>query len=55
MENDLITAAMVESAEFPQLATKYQVMAVPKVVINETVTIEGILPEQEFLNKILQG
>ncbi|MEM4410028.1 MAG: thioredoxin family protein, partial [Candidatus Caldarchaeum sp.] len=35
IENNLITADMVEVIEFPHLATKYDVMAVPKVVIND--------------------
>lgn len=46
---------MIESAEFPHLANKYKVVAVPKVVINETVVFEVSLPEEDFGSKVLQG
>ena len=52
IESDLITADMVEATEFPHLSNKYQVMGVPRTVINETIHIEGAVPEpmlmQEF-------
>jgi len=53
MENDLITADCVESMEFPELAGKYAIYAVPKTVINEATFIEGSLPEKLFLEQIL--
>jgi len=49
MENKLITADMIESIEFPDLAEKYGVTAVPKTVINDKVEIEGAVPENVFL------
>ena len=52
MINPHIRADMVESMEFPELANKYEVMAVPKIVINETVSFEGALPEEQFLEYI---
>ncbi len=55
LENDLITADMVEAIEFPHLANKYNVMAVPKVVINEKVMFEGALPEAHFLEHVLMA
>jgi predicted DsbA family dithiol-disulfide isomerase len=45
VESDFITGDMVEAMEFPHLATKYQVMGVPRTVINETIQIEGAVPE----------
>ena len=51
----LIRADMVESSEFPQLAVKYSVMAVPKTVVNERVSLEGALPESELLDALLQA
>ena len=58
VESDLVTADMVEVIEFPHLATKYQVMGVPRTVMNETVHIEGAVPEpmlmREF-SKLLEG
>lgn len=50
----MVRADMVEAQEFPHLSQKYQVMGVPRTVINETVHIEGAAPEAMVLNK-LQG
>ena len=55
MENDLIAADCIESTEFPDLAGKYRVYAVPKTVINESAFIEGSLPEAFFLDSILKA
>ena len=54
MENDLITADCIEATEFPDLAGKYHVYAVPKTVINESAFIEGSMPEENFLDEILK-
>ncbi len=53
MENDIIRADMVEISEFPHLAQRYNVMGVPKTVINETVEVVGAVPEKVFLDHIL--
>jgi predicted DsbA family dithiol-disulfide isomerase len=53
IENPVITADMVEAIEFPHLANKYDVMAVPKVVINDRIYFEGALPEAHFLEHVL--
>lgn len=55
IECDFIRADMVESVEFPHLAQKYEVFAVPKIVINETHTIEGVLPEEKFADEIVKA
>ena len=52
--SDLIVADMVESAEFPHLSHKYDVMAVPKVVVNEDTQFEGTLPEKEFVENVMK-
>ena len=64
VESDLIRADMIEASEFPHLANRYGVYAVPRVVMNERVSLgshsrEGLrgLPSQswelvEFLSKI---
>lgn len=49
MENEMIRADMIEATEFPELADKYGVMGVPRVVINDEHYFEGALPEQVFL------
>jgi len=55
MENDLIAADCIESTEFPDLAGKYRVYAVPKTVVNESAFIEGALPEAFFLDSVLKA
>ena len=55
MENDKIKGVMIEAMEFYDLANQYSVMAVPKVVINDEVSFEGALPEEEFLSYVLSA
>ncbi len=50
-----VTAECIEANEFPELSRRYQVMAVPKVVINEKVQFEGAIPEKDFLGAVLQA
>jgi glutaredoxin-like protein len=52
MENPHIRAEMIEISEFPQLAVKYNVMGVPKTVINETRELLGMQSEDEFLRQV---
>lgn len=52
MESDYITADMIEATEFPQLSMRYQVMGVPRTVVNETFHVEGAAPEQLLLEKM---
>ena len=51
--SDLIRGDCVEATEFPELAQRYSVMAVPKTVVNETVSFEGALPEVQFVEQVL--
>lgn len=55
MENSLIEADVIDADEFPQLAMKYMVMGVPKTVINDKVEFVGALPEDMFLQQVLQA
>jgi hypothetical protein len=54
LENELVKADCIEATEFPDLAGRYRVHAVPKTVINETASVEGALPEEIFLDEILK-
>ncbi|MFN8596642.1 MAG: thioredoxin family protein [Anaerolineae bacterium] len=54
MASPLITADMVESMEFPQLANKYQVYGVPRTVINDVVHIEGAVPETHLVENLMK-
>jgi predicted DsbA family dithiol-disulfide isomerase len=44
---------MVEAVEFPHLANRYQVMGVPRTVINETNAVEGMVPESALVEALL--
>jgi len=55
VENDMIRADVIDANEFPQLAIKYGVMGVPKVVVNDKVEFVGALPEKVFLEHVLLG
>ena len=53
LENDLIRADAIDANEFPQLAIKYAIMGVPKIVVNEKVEFVGAVPENMFLEQVL--
>lgn len=55
LENELISADMVEVVEFPHLGQKYSVLGVPKTVINDKVSFEGLVPEEQFFAYLLQA
>lgn len=55
LENSNITADMIEAVEFPHVAQKYNVMGVPKIVVNDRVMFEGALPEAEFVDRVLKA
>ena len=51
----MVQADMVEATEFPHRSMKYQVMGVPRTVINETTHIEGAVPEPMLLDKLQEA
>ena len=53
--SDRVTAECIEANEFPELSQRYEVMAVPKVVINDRLQFEGAIPERDFLGAVLQA
>ncbi len=55
VESDLIKADVIETGEFPDLAQKYNVMGVPKVVINEKIDFVGAFNEDLFAEHVLLG
>jgi predicted DsbA family dithiol-disulfide isomerase len=55
MANEHITADVIEATEFPELADRYQVMAVPKIVVNDRVEFVGALPEAQFVQQVLRA
>lgn len=55
LESSRIVADMVEATEFPHLAQKYNVIGVPRTIINESITVEGAVPEEVFLENVLKA
>jgi len=55
LESPLVKAAMVEATEFPELTQKYEVFGVPKTIFNESLSLEGAVPEEMFLEQVLKA
>ncbi len=55
IENPNIRSDVIDATEFPQLAQKYAVIGVPKVVINETIEFTGAFSEDLFAEHALLG
>ena len=55
IESDHVRADMVEAIEFPHLAIKYNVQGVPRIVINETIHIEGAVPEPMLMAQLQEA
>ncbi len=52
LESARVTADMVDTTIFPQLAVKYTVSAVPKIIINESHELVGAQPIEKLLEVI---
>jgi len=52
IENEHITADVVEVSEFIDMAQLYNVRGVPKTVINERVEVVGAVPEPRFVQEL---
>lgn len=55
IECSLIKADVISTSEFPDLAMKYNVIGVPKVVINDKIDFIGAFDEDLFAENILLG
>jgi glutaredoxin-like protein len=53
VECDNIKADVIDGSEFPDLAQKYNVMGVPKIVINEKIEFMGAFNEDLFAENVL--
>jgi predicted DsbA family dithiol-disulfide isomerase len=52
IESQKVTADVVEASEFPYLVQKYRVMGVPKTIVNESIEVDGAVPEPTLLQHI---
>jgi predicted DsbA family dithiol-disulfide isomerase len=55
IENEHITADVVEVSEFIDMAQLYQVRGVPKTVVNDRIEIMGAVPEPRFVQEVLKA
>jgi glutaredoxin-like protein len=55
VESANVTADVIEIGEFPDLAARYHVRGVPKVVVNETVELIGAQPEAAFVEAMVEA
>ena len=55
VESAHVTADVIEAMEFPDLARRYSVRGVPKIVINDRVEFVGAQPETEFVRYIKEA
>ncbi|MBK5112039.1 MAG: thioredoxin family protein [Candidatus Heimdallarchaeota archaeon] len=55
LANDNITAEMIESSQFAQLAADFDIFGVPNTIINNgNGSVEGLVTEEVLLNEILR-
>ncbi len=52
LESPRIRGEMVEASEFPHLSQKYGVFGVPKTIMNESISLDGAVPEDLFLDHV---
>ena len=55
IENEHITADVVEVSEFIDMAQRYQVRGVPKTVVNDRIEIVGAVPETRFIQEVMKA
>ena len=55
LESDKVSLSIIDATEFPQLAGLYNVMAVPRTVVNRGHAFEGAVPEERFIDEITRG
>jgi glutaredoxin-like protein len=55
VESEYISLSIIDAAEFPRLAGLYNVMAVPRAVVNRGHSFEGAMPEDRFIDEVIKG
>jgi predicted DsbA family dithiol-disulfide isomerase len=55
IENEHITADVIEVSEFIDMAQRYRVQGVPKTVVNDRIEVVGAVPEPRFLQEVLKA
>ncbi len=55
IESDMVKSDVIDSSEFPDLALKYNVIGVPKIIINEKIEFVGAFNEDLFAEHVVLG
>ncbi len=55
IESDMISADVIETSEFPDLAVKHNVIGVPKIIVNDKTEFVGAFNEDLFAENVLLG
>jgi light-regulated signal transduction histidine kinase (bacteriophytochrome) len=55
IENEQITADVIENFEFIDLAQLYRVQGVTKTVVNDRIEMVGAVPEPRFVQQVLEA
>jgi hypothetical protein len=55
VESDLIRADMIEATEFPHLVQRYAIFEVPRMVINQDLSVTGPGQEEKLLSEITRA
>jgi predicted thioredoxin/glutaredoxin len=53
LASERVGATAIEANEFPQLSQEMEVWAVPRIVVDGEPRWDGVVPEPEFLRRIL--
>jgi glutaredoxin-like protein len=52
IESKNVTAEIIDSSLFPDLAARHSVMGVPKIILNDNMDITGAMVEADFFEKL---
>jgi glutaredoxin-like protein len=55
MESEWVRADAIEATEFPELASRNMVQAVPKTIVNGRHAVEGMFPEEYLAEELLKA
>lgn len=55
MASPRIRSTAIEATEFREMSMQYEVSGVPKMIVNDSWSFLGALPESEFVDAVLSG
>ena len=55
IENDQITAHMIDVKEYPHQSLRYNIIDEPFTIVNDKISLEGALDEDDFVDKVVNA